>query len=1313
MIQDHTNNIISSASYLADDVSDGKSIQYKLPASGYVMDTFQKQAIPTISTIDPLQVVTPAEPTEPSDQEAPVVTHTPVTAGDSSTDLTFTANVTDNSKVENVTLYYQQEDGPYLQVPMALSNGEPNYKAVISKMDLWSETLNYYIEATDGIQTSKTNTYTVSIAQPNYNSQEIPQFLITELVPDSTNVGKMDGYEFIEMYNNSDQAINFKDYKIQYRYPFEGPEADLVWPSDQEDIIIPSKESLVFWMINADNATKTVTDFNKQYGSQLEENKNIVRIYSGGMANDSHRGIVIATNTGKEISRAFYNDQPNVDDSAANKGIFYRFPLNGSIDMNKVSSTTYKATPGTVVKSQVPKLTVHPIADIENPTLQQTSTSKEVKEDSDLKISFDAKDNQAVKTVAFYYRVNDVVEFKKVYLRENFDDGLYHYTIYSPELIGKDYVEYYTEASDGSNTVTSEKRQVSITRDPKASGLRLNVKEHDLLSGEKVIKAVDDYNQPRLFIDNSEVNNTFKSIEDKAYFAVDIKKTNLFFQNGITMGDEILKIFDDTINEYVTITVPISPDKIRIDQDTVVTVRSGTKVSPFDPVSEENRDDFYIKNARLVLSDGTTIYDQNFKNPSKEISIGDGAGSNVFLDLHFSIPSEHFNGVAYQWNTKEVKEGDHQVKALSSEGKETKANIIVDNTAPIIESTVLEGQEYKGDFEINATIHDEISSVESMTATLDGKTIELPYKTSSADLLAGNHTLRFTASDQAENKSEKEVIFSVVEEMPYQPQLLMTKNEEKDVTPNPKLSVKVTDPTNDNMDVSFYQGYKYNATNRGNLTISQHASDVEPPKVMKLDGEKQLNEEQLQALEKLDGTYTTTSSYEQFPYQRFEIELDEEIKDTDQIELKWNGKSLPGRKVTMYAWNHTEGKWLAVDTKVASKEDFQLKGSVSGPDFVKNHIVQIIVQDEIAVSNNYDYSFVWMSDTQYYSASYPHIYKKMTEWINENKTKMNIKYVFHTGDLVDSAEDPNQWSNANASMKTLDMGKVPYGVLAGNHDVGHKTGDYTEFYKYFGENRFKNQDNYGESYKNNRGHYDLVSANGNDFIMVYMGWGVNDEDINWMNKVLAEHPDRMAILSFHEYMLVSGGRSPIGNKIFEKVVVPNKNVIATLSGHYHDSETLINDIDDDGDGAPDRKVYQMLADYQGGPEGGQGFMRLLQVNPAENRIYVKTYSPYLDQYNFYDPTLYPGKDEFVIELGDLKPKEKVVSTDYFEVDVFTDNEIGSVKNVASGEVATVQWKKLEKTNTYGWYVKVADSYKGKTVSDIWQFTMKGKEKKDK
>lgn len=39
-------------------------------------------------------------------------------------------------------------------------------------------------------------------------------------------------------------------------------------------------------------------------------------------------------------------------------------------------------------------------------------------------------------------------------------------------------------------------------------------------------------------------------------------------------------------------------------------------------------------------------------------------------------------------------------------------------------------------------------------------------------------------------------------------------------------------------------------------------------------------------------------------------------------------------------------------------------------------------------------------------------------------------------------------------------------------------------------------------------------------------------------------------------------------------------MLAVLCGHYHDSETLIDEMDDDGDGIADRKVYQMLADYQ-------------------------------------------------------------------------------------------------------------------------------------
>jgi hypothetical protein len=343
-----------------------------------------------------------------------------------------------------------------------------------------------------------------------------------------------------------------------------------------------------------------------------------------------------------------------------------------------------------------------------------------------------------------------------------------------------------------------------------------------------------------------------------------------------------------------------------------------------------------------------------------------------------------------------------------------------------------------------------------------------------------------------------------------------------------------------------------------------------------------------------------------------------------------------------------------------------------------------------------------MSDTQYYSESYPYIYEKQVQWIADNKDQLKIQYVFHTGDLVDDADDEVQWDVADRSMKVLDDAQIPYGVLAGNHDVGHKDGSYDNYYKYFGDHRFAGRSYVGGSYKNNRGHYDLISVNGNDFIMMYMGWGVTNEDLQWMNEVLAKYPNHKAILAFHEYLLVSGNRSPVGNLIFEEVVKKHPNVIAVLSGHYHDSEKLIDEIDDNGDGTPDRKVYQMLADYQGGPEGGQGYLRLLHFNQETNEIFVKTYSPYLDDYNYYDPETYPEKDEFTIQF-DLTPKEKKVETDYFEVNVYTNHLIGKVENVPSGETASVTWNGLTPNQMYYWYAVVEDQYGGKQRSDVWSF----------
>ncbi|WP_066304384.1 lamin tail domain-containing protein [Bacillus sp. FJAT-29814] len=1314
VLKDASGIDVVSASYLAtDNDNTGAGIEYKFPSQGTEMEKYRTKTAPTPGTIESIQV--PTNPIkideQPVDKEAPVITHTPVSTGEAFTSVTIRATVTDNSANPFATLYYKKEGADnFTSVSMIASQQDAGlYTAEIPTAAVESD-LVYYIVASDGVNLTKTEEYTIKIQQPDLDFNKVPPFLVTEIVPDSTNVGTADGYEFIEVYNNSDKPINFKDYKIQYRYG-EDPATDVVWPSVPDQVVIPAQGTLVFWIINAQNGAKTVADFNRNYGTSLVENKDIVKIYSDGMANASMRGLVVATNTRNEIAVAYYFDEANVDDTNPNKGILYKYPVDGSRKMVKVSPGLLDATPGSVEAYQIPNRPVHMEEDTIAPTIENRTGLAEIDQKENIHIVADVQDDNEVKSVRLFYRNNTQSDYSQALLAENYDDRMYHHTIHAPEIIGKEYVEYYFVVSDGTNEVKSETYKMKITSDLDNSSLRLNVKDGEYVKGEKILKGTSQADAPdqvKLLIDGKEVTEiTYKSLEHRAYFAFEVSGVNTFFQNGVTMGDEVLKIFDDFINDWDTITVPIPADKLQVGENTI-TVRAGNKASPFQlEESEENRDDFNIRNARLVLIDGTILMDPAHSDPAKVYDMGDDGTYRPFEDFKFTITEDLTHSKTFNWDTTSASDGQHVVTAQDSD-EEINRTVVVDNTAPVIRTNIIEGKEYKGKFTIEAEANDELAGLESLRVMLDDQPIEAPFETSSSQLTPGRHKLVIMAVDKVGNHAEESVDFPVVNEMPNKPELISPADDSSTpVDGNPTLKVKVTDPTNDDLNVTYYQGFQYDANNEGNVKAFKNATDTEPPQTMVPEGEQALTAEELSFVSQKDGKYLTSNSGTQFPYHRFDVTVDPSVDENDKVELVWNGKSLQGRKVSMYAWNHLEGKWALISFKIAGAEDFELIGDVTVGGYVKDSKINVLIQDEIPKSpDEYDYTFVWMSDTQYYSESYPYIFERQTSWIAENKDRLKIKYVFHTGDLVDEADKEYQWVNADQYMRILDDNQIPYGVLAGNHDVDHKTSDYTQYYKWFGEDRFKGKSYYGESYKNNRGHYDLISTNGNDFIMVYMGWGVQDEDLQWVNDVLQQYPNRKAILNFHEYLLVSGNRSPIGDQIYQKVVLPNQNVLAVLSGHYHDSETLIDAIDDDGDGTPDRHVYQMLGDYQGGPEGGQGYMKLLHFDQDQNRIIVNTYSPYLDDYNYYEPEMFPGKDEMIIDV-DLQVQEKQVATDYFAVNIYTDNIIGEQKRVQSGNTAEADWQNLVENKQYSWYATAEDDYTGKAVSDIWTFT-KGK-----
>ncbi|MBP3963430.1 S-layer homology domain-containing protein [Paenibacillus lignilyticus] len=1295
---------IAEAYYANAQTDVDKGIFYQYPTDGTNRMSLKSAAVNAATPGSAESELLPAQPA-PAVNQLPVIEHVPPATGSIDNDLTILATIADpDNQTLSATLYYRVGAAVDYQSAAMTTGEDSQFSATIPKEALTDTALQYYIQASDGVDTVKSSTFTVSIELGNVDFNKLPPLMVTEIVPDSTNVGTGDGYEFVEVYNNTDQTINFKNYKIQYRYTDSGPDADVIWPTASEELLIPSKKTMVFWVINSQNKQSTVADFNKLYGTNLVEGTDIVKMYSDGMANGGKRGIVVASNTKTEISAVYYD---NDEETVANKGIFYKYSPAGSTQMMKYSAGTEAATPGKVAPVQVPIIPVKQPADTTNPTFNDLTGITEIDKAKNLQITAEAQDENKVKSVALYYKSNLDSAYTKRYLEESFADTLYHYTIYSPELIGRNYLEYYYVISDGKNEVTSEKYRVNVTGNSDHSSLRLNVKDGEILAGTKVLKGTSESapaSSLHLSVDQTEVTNgTYAAVEQDAYFAFEANGVNYYFKNGVAIGKEALYIFEDPINSYTTLTVPIAAERLKAGNN-IISIRAGTKASPFDDRDEENKDDFTVRNVRLVFADGTEIFDERYKNRDTVIPMGDSAGKFPVMDFNFVITDALLASKAYALDTTKLPDGEHAITVGHSQLGEKTVTVKVDNTAPTITTSMEEGKLYRGPFTIHATVQDALSGLNKAEVWLDEAPITLPYKTSSKDLTAGNHVVLIHATDKVGNRAQKQVTFSVPDENPTKPELVTPASGSTGIDRNPVLTVKVADPMNDKMNVSFFQGFKYDAASQGDFQGFRNAAGIEPPKEMVPAGESAMTPEDYNKIGATDGQYLIDDSTEQFPYQRFQVQLDASVKETDKIELSWKGNSLEGRKVSMYAWSPAEQKWKSIDSKIAGAADFTLGAWVTAGEYAVDHSLQVMVQDELPVSQEkFDFSFAWMSDTQYYSESYPRIYEDIVNWIADNKESQKIKYVIHTGDIVDEADKEIQWERADADMKVLENANIPYGVLAGNHDVDHQLGAYDYYWKYFGEKRFKDQPTYGGSLDNNRGHYDLVSSNGNDFIMVYMGWGVRDSDIDWMNEVLAKYPNRKAILNFHEFLLVSGNRAPIADKIFEKVVTKNKNVFAVLSGHYHNSALLVDELDDNNDGVKDRKVYQMLSDYQGGPEGGQGYIKLLQFDMANDKMYVKTYSPYLDDYNFYDPKDYPNKDEFTLDV-DLTPQVKRVATDYMGVNVYTDQLIGKEDEAGSGEKAGVTWSNLDANKKYQWYALAEDAFTGQSMSEIWNFT---------
>ena len=329
------------------------------------------------------------------------------------------------------------------------------------------------------------------------------------------------------------------------------------------------------------------------------------------------------------------------------------------------------------------------------------------------------------------------------------------------------------------------------------------------------------------------------------------------------------------------------------------------------------------------------------------------------------------------------------------------------------------------------------------------------------------------------------------------------------------------------------------------------------------------------------------------------------------------------------------------------------------------------------------FTIIGLPDTQHYTSfqigGLPAMFDAQTQWIIDNQAARNIVFVSHFGDITDDGDSNTQeWDYANNSMSKLESillpEGIPYGVLPGNHD---QIGGTVNYNSYFGVSRFSGKSFYGGHYgSTNNNNFELFSAGGMDFIIINLEYNVSADARTWADNILKTYSDRRAIVVSHSILNVGTPATftAPGQAIYDDLK-DNPNLFLMLCGHNHGEGYRT-------DTYNGNTVYSLIADYQDYPGGGNGFLRIMEFIPDSNEISIKTYSPYIDQWE----TDFDSQFTIPYDMTGSAP---------FEV-------IDSVTNVASGDTANIVWPGLDLMQNYEWYVSVNDGTSSDS-SNVWNF----------
>lgn len=211
-------------------------------------------------------------------------------------------------------------------------------------------------------------------------------------------------------------------------------------------------------------------------------------------------------------------------------------------------------------------------------------------------------------------------------------------------------------------------------------------------------------------------------------------------------------------------------------------------------------------------------------------------------------------------------------------------------------------------------------------------------------------------------------------------------------------------------------------------------------------------------------------------------------------------------------------------------------------------LLALVFQNFCLLANAKIVKFIQITDVHFKSKNEI----PLKETIKEiNKNHKNIDFVVFTGDNIDSADGKDYYNFLRIIKK---LHKKPY-IIIGNHDLSEAKSMTCENYMFLTRKILGRYHSQNPNYTIKKGNIVFLSMNGvKEYFASSSGYFKKDE-LDWIDCNLKKYSNKKVVILQH-FPLVDTKYENANlwkKEDYLKVLSKHKNVIAIVSGHYHEN----------------------------------------------------------------------------------------------------------------------------------------------------------------